>query len=426
MNKKILYLTITIVLTIWFLSFIIHMPVDVQRIIFGYEFLKQPVYMDIYSDDYRSIFVEPCIKGFSEKWFNNDKLVKYCSSERVFPIPYRDYYYGKPLLTGILWLLTTSTPSLFNSSLEYRTLFFYTTFSLLVAISLVIHTLHIYKLSQLLGVPSKYSLISIISISFIIYAVYSWDSISLVFLTLFIYYTTKGLYARALFMLSLFSSMNLYGLVLVSLILYQYLVFRDREDYGSLIGFTPLVLTMSILLILSPVSFINQIMWFDNAVCNNCIFSFLTRDPYSDFNRLLMFTLWFSTYLAIIPFKPIGLLGWGGFRYIVLFIVFTNIFLIRLTPQQLLYMLPYMPLLYVDRGRRALLIHYIIDLLNSAIILLWFRESYLRRELAFLGSKQIRTPLSMDSPIQWIAQYRNITLLIHIFTLAKHTLKPKQ
>ncbi|MEM4532464.1 MAG: hypothetical protein QXU89_02255 [Desulfurococcaceae archaeon] len=70
--------------------------------------------------------------------------------------------------------------------------------------------------------------------------------------------------------------------------------------------------------------------------------------------------------------------------------------------------------------------HYIIDLLNSAIILLWFRESYLRRELAFLGSKQIRTPLSMDSPIQWIAQYRNITLFIHIFTLAKHTLKPKQ
>ncbi|MEM1741245.1 MAG: hypothetical protein QXW87_01765 [Desulfurococcaceae archaeon] len=67
MNKKILYLTITIVLIIWFLSFINHMPVDVQRIIFGYEFLKQPVYMDIYSDDYRSIFVQPCIKGFSEK-----------------------------------------------------------------------------------------------------------------------------------------------------------------------------------------------------------------------------------------------------------------------------------------------------------------------------------------------------------------------
>ncbi|MEM1845536.1 MAG: hypothetical protein QW558_02410, partial [Desulfurococcaceae archaeon] len=63
------------------------------------------------------------------------------------------------------------------------------------------------------------------------------------------------------------------------------------------------------LLILSPVSFINQIMWFDNAVCNNCIFLFLTRDPYSDFNKLLMFTLWFSTYLAIIPFKPIGLHG---------------------------------------------------------------------------------------------------------------------
>ncbi|MEM4785558.1 MAG: hypothetical protein QXW87_01755 [Desulfurococcaceae archaeon] len=50
-------------------------------------------------------------------------------------------------------------------------------------------------------------------------------------------------------------------------------------------------------------------MWFDNAVCNNCIFLFLTRDPYSDFNKLLMFTLWFSTYLAIIPFKPIGLHG---------------------------------------------------------------------------------------------------------------------
>uniref|UniRef100_A0A7C4NP93 Uncharacterized protein n=1 Tax=Staphylothermus marinus TaxID=2280 RepID=A0A7C4NP93_STAMA len=109
---------------------------------------------------------------------------------------------------------------MFNSSFEYRVLFFYTIFSLLVAISLVIHALHIYKLSQLLGVPSKYSLISIISISLIIYAVYSWDSISLVFLTLFIYYTIKEFNARALFMLSLLSSMNLYGLILVSLILY--------------------------------------------------------------------------------------------------------------------------------------------------------------------------------------------------------------
>lgn len=426
MNKNLLYLIITLTIGVWFSSFIIHMPIDVQRTIFGYEFVKQPVYMDVYSDDYKSLFIDPCIKGVSKKWFNSEVMLKYCSLERVFPLPYRDYYYDKPFLTGLFWLLTTSPPSVLGLGFETRPLFFYVTFSIIVAVSLVIHVIYLYRLSDYLEVPFRYRLVSTILLSSVIYSIYSWEAVSLVFLTLFIYYYVRGLSGRALLMLSLFSSMNLYGLVIVSLVLYQYLVFRDRVDYASLLGLTPLVLSMSLLFLLSPGSLINQLMWFDTAFCNNCIFLVLTRDPYSDLNRFISFTLWISTYLAIIPFKPRGLVGRDGFGYLAIFIVLTNVFLLRLTPQQLLYMLPYLPLLYVYLNRRSVLaIHYVIDVLNSAVIILWFRDAYLRKQLSFLGLQQNYNPLGIDSPIQWIAQSRNIALLTHTLIIAKQTLKPK-
>lgn len=414
-----LYLNIALILILWSISFLIHMPRDVQRTIFGQVFLEEPVYMDVYSDDYTSLFVNPCKLGFSQMWHNTEILFKYCSSERTFPLPYRDYYYDKPLLTGSLWLVSTSTPALLQLSFEYKLLFFYTVFSLIVALSLTIHTVYIHKLGDFLKTPLIYRFISTISCSLIVYAIYNWEAVTLVFLTLFIYYYVKGFSSRALVMLSLFSSMNTYGLVLVSLILYQYLVSRDREDYKALLGLTPLIFTFGLLSLLSPRSLLNQILWFEKSICNNCLFLIVTRDAYSEFNWVLSFIAWFVTYLALIPFKPHGLLGEDGFSYLTIFIALTNILLPKLTPQQLLYILPYLPLLYASEKRaRLVAIHYAVDGLNSAIIILWFKDSVLRRMLDFIGLSQSYNPLSLDSPIQWIAQARNIILLIHILAIA--------
>lgn len=402
------------------------MPHVVQKQLFGQVFIKNPVYMDIYSDDYASLFIDPCKTGSSLKWYDKTTLIGYCRLERVFPIPYKDYYYDKPVLAASLWLLYTSTPAMLQLELGFRILFFYIAFSLTVAISLVIHTIYLFKLCDFLQTPFIYRVVASFTSTLIVYGIYSWDAIAVVFLTLFIYYYVEGRGLRALFMLSMFTLLNLYGLVLISLILYQYCVFRDREDYKSLIGLVPVALLTALLAVLSPRSLIDQLMWFEKTICNSCIFLIVTRDPGDVLNMVLSFTVWTSVFLALIPFKPKGLLGREGFSYIAVLVALTNIFLPKLTPQQLLYILPYIPMLYTDMKKiKTLVMHYAIDLLNSMIIILWFKDAILRRELSFLGISQTFNPHRIDSPIQWIAQTRNIILLIHTVLIARNNLKPQ-
>ena len=88
-------------------------------------------------------------------------------------------------------------------------------------------------------------------------------------------------------------------------------------------------------------------------------------------------------------------------------------------PQSFILIAPFLPIYLYHRKEKFSII--IADLLNALIIILWFKDLELRKLFGFLDLPIKYSPQTLDSPVQIIAQTRNVILII-IFIIIIHRL----
>ncbi len=411
-------LTLLILLTVLFItSFIIHMPTSIQKNIFGKIMVRNPIYSD-FSSIYQSLFMNKhvCRQALSGKysggqWFNIDKLKCFCHDSRIYPVPYMDYYIDLPPLTGFLWLIETYFVSLYaplNSVSAYTMMYILNSTALYV--SMIIAYVFLARLLQ----SSFPKMLLFITSSLVVYGVYNWELFALLFLALYLYlYYSRGYSLSTLLFLGLFASTYYLGLILILYHIYRFFVNTKGYTGRSFIGMGLGLIPYLILLIIAPQSLFT---WYNNLLniigCNNCIYVFFKGYISTQFMRAL--ALGITGILLIIYFSILSI-GEEPLFETTSILLASVLFNIEFLPQTLILIQPLIVLLIMHG--KDIVLHYTTDILNSSIILLWFKDLELRKSLEFLGIPVKYDPLSIDSPIQWIAQTRNMLLVIFLIVL---------
>ncbi len=428
------YLVFLVLSIVLILSFIIHMPRDLQLLLFGKQ-LVPPMYTDIVNGVYDPLFrnSEVCLNieaGNVDRWININTLQSFCAGEKVYPIPYIDYKFEYPPIIGALWIASTYLAYLLASLNSIEGLFIHYIFnSLALGIAafvllryFILFILRFKNNSQRYLLPIAY----IVMPSFIVYSIYNWDLIPAAM-------TMAGLwklfYERKYFLggllIGLAASAKVFPIVIAAIVLYE--LYSEKKYvnlkkylYGVIVGLTPYLM----LVLASPTGFNEFIKHHASWYCENCIYMYITYDIWSPYNRALAFTFIIIS-LSIIAlaytrehgeYYLVGKMGLALVSTIVLNYVFS--------PQMILLITPFI-LLYLQKNKEFIL-YSIADLSNALIMILWFREMELRRILSFLGIPVEYNPWAPDSPIQILAFIRNIILVLLIISIASRLLTIKQ
>jgi len=431
-----------IIATLLITSFIIHMPTSVQKVLFGRIIVYEPLYTDIVNSYYNQFFNESCSRyELRRNWFNESILMDYCRGRDIYPYPYIHYRFNHPPLTSLLFAFTTYIEYLVTPRTPgyhvFRTVegltIFYIVYSLMASILTIIGYRYLVKTFKVIGLNEPLIYLSSILLStIVIYTIYDFSYLYFTLITLFLYYYINGDYKYTYLYAGLSASLNPHGFIIVFLLLYSLFV-RNNGDtrrihylaYGlspylliSLLAFTPLYTGLPIIDGLRNIYLgcLNSITYsFMESYCNNCLYLLLINDPFNQVIRALMVVTWFLVLMIYLALEPRVNDPFHRYAYIVIYIAFSTLFTLQLTPQILLVILPLLPPLYIGfHGLKPVVTHYIVDSLNSLIIIYWFKDIELRRQLSFLGLPLKHEPYKLESPIQWIAQIRNIVLLTMI------------
>ncbi len=427
------YLVFLVLAIVFILSFIIHMPRDLQVLLFGKQ-LVPPIYTDIVNGVYDPLFrnSEVCLNietGNVDRWINIDALQSFCAGEKIYPLPYIDYKFEYPPIIGALWAASTYLAYLLAglNSIEGLSIhYIFNSLALGIAAFVLLRYFMLFMLrfrndSQRYLLPIAY----IVMPSFIVYSIYNWDLIPAAM-------TIAGLwklfYERKHFqgglLIGLAASAKVFPIVIAAIVLYELYSrkkFTDlkRHLYGVIVGLTPYL----ILILVSPTGFNEFIKHHASWYCENCIYMYITYDIWSPYNRVLAFTFIVIS-LSIIAlaytrgheeYYLVGKMGLALVSAIVLNYVFS--------PQMILLITPFI-LLYIQKYREFVF-YSIADLSNALIMMLWFKEMELRRILSFLGIPIEYNPWAPDSPIQILAFTRNIILILLVITIASRLLTIK-
>lgn len=420
-------LLVVIISILFLISFIIHMPVESQQLLFGEVVVGEPVYNDFIAN-YRSIFMNNDVcrdvmagKTVSTMWFDNNVLKMYCQGELFYPAPYIHYYIDLPPITGFAWFISTYVSYIVNihtnrnplATVEGLTAT-YITYSIIMYASLIVFLYFYKKILYKLGKTKLRNYLLIITSSLIIYSIYGWELFALVFLMVFIYeiIVSKESIIPYIF-LGLFSSSYYLGLILV--VYHVYRVFLNKENINSksLLGLSIGLSPYLILFLLSPQSLT---IWYNNILnhlgCNNCIYVIIGNGLSNQYFRavaLIVVAVLFIIYSALLS------LGEDAVIETTIVLLFSAVFNIVFLPQTLLLLQPLLTLCIIRS--KEVLAYYIADISNSGIIILWFKDYELRKQLEFLGIPVKYSPTTIDSPIQWIAQTRNILLILIMLSI---------
>ncbi|ADI32674.1 hypothetical protein Shell_1586 [Staphylothermus hellenicus DSM 12710] len=420
-------LVVIILSALFLVSFIVHMPVESQKLLFGKTIIHSPVYSDFVAN-YRSILMNNYAcrdalanKAVSTTWFNNDVFKKYCSGSMFYPIPYIHYYIDLPPLTGIVWFISTYTAYITGSHTDSNPLFSiegltiaYIVYSVIMFVSLMFFLYFYRKTLFRRGIVGFKNYLLLITLSLVVYGAYGWELFALVFLFIFIYeaIVSKDSIIPYVF-LGLFSSAYYLGLILVIYYLCKFFLNKEAVSNKFLTGLGIGLLPYLVLLLLSPQSVVT---WYNNVLnnlgCNNCIYVFISNNLNDQYLRAIAYvvvSVLFIIYSALLSLEEDPVIETT--IILMISVVFNIVFL----PQTLLIL---QPLIILSITRlRDIIAYYSIDILNSGIILLWFKDYELRKYLEFLGLPPKQSPTTIDSPVQWIAQMRNILLILFLLTI---------
>ncbi len=428
MRKTVSSLTLILCLLL-IVSFIIHMPVKVQKTLFSEKILDEPIYTDVINSDYNTIFSSVCTQPYTmgKIWKNKTLASDYCEGRDYYPLPYIHYRFNHAPLAGFTWfvltyityVLTPRTSSLHVFRTDIGLSIFYVLYSVYVFVSMILAYLYLNRVFKILNVNDILVYVSATILStIVIYSIYSWEPLAFLLFTTFLYYYLSEKYSKAYLALGLYTSANPLGFVLIFLILYNTLI-REEPKPGKdliylLIGLSPYI----VLSIVSFQSVLGVFTWFINGFCNNCIYLFIVNDPTSQVIKGLFVIIWVIVITVYLSFKPASKTHIHRYAYIVLYLALAILFNLEPVPQSMIMILPFLPPLYtVYKQFKPIIPHYIVDSMNSLIIVLWFKDIELRKSLSFLGLSIKYDPFTLESPIQWIAQIRNVVLLVILIAL---------
>jgi hypothetical protein len=398
--KTLLALVIAILTT----GFILHMPVEVQEYVFHGVFNPHPIYNDLYGSYYKGILANPC--GNPNQWFNQAKRSALCSGENIFPIPYLDYKLPEPPLAGLAFTVLTALAFLFSSnvfSTAYATAL-YTAQSIISIIS-TLSALILFKKKLSNRLNERWLPLGFASL--LVYGIYSLDSLVLPLYILFLSSLLDKEYHKALLYAGLLTAWNPFFTILFGLSLaYMLGSTRPLKHYAGLL---PPLIAFATLYVANPSSLEYLVSNHLTPAFNSSIYWLFTGSVNTQALYAVSWGVLSTIILILYGLKPLG--DHIALHATILILASWTLNPVAV-PQTILFAIPLLYLCNSDPRLRASAL--VSEVLNALIILLWFRDGFLREvlnETLGLGLPVENNPASTSSLVFWIIQVRNVLLL---------------
>jgi len=393
-----------------------------------------------YSDIVYGVFMSKFVSAtpihaseFYSTWLNTRVAYELLNGTHVCPLPYRDYSFEYPPLVGALWALTTCTAMEIVLPQHFNVLFYkqymervaevnYVLQSIAISAFMVLGTYALLDIASSLGAPYRRVLMYVIAPSTAIYSIYNWDAMAAAFSLWGLRAFMRGQALRSGLLIGLGGSTMLIPFAFAIPAMYDYI---QRRDVRGLSRFTAgLVLggavPFIVLALFAPQGFLRLVDHYASWFCENCIFIVFIRREYSVIYRALsiaLMTLLMTLTISIDMSRGRQCIIYAAFLSLASAVVMNYIF----TPQMWLMLSP-LAVLIVRGWEVPTFI--VADLANAGIILAFFKDLDLRIALSKFFSIPIQqNPWSPVSPVQWIAQTRNLLILAVFIAVFVRALK---
>lgn len=407
MRKEALLLILAIAL-----SAILHAPAEAQAALLRREAYR-PLYNDLISVFHYSVFSTKFCASPPDTWVNRDLMKRViCEGGPGYVIPVRDFKVTAPPLPTLWFALASSIARGIAGSYLSRN--YVLALYLIQVISSAAGILAGYSLAKrALGGRRIYPLFLISAIA---YGVYYWDFIALPLIMWGLYLAGKGEKGKALLSFALASLSDFFWIFIIPVYL---AMIRDEElsnrDLAlALSGLSPLVA----LIALNP----QYYSWIiDSALTsglNNSVYVLLTRFADSTHLARLAGGLWISALVVLVAIAPRPFDKQVAAEYLALSAIILYIISKASLPQTLIVIAPLLSPLCAARERRALLA---AEALNASFLPLFLYIGAIVEYLSQLGIRASAAWYSLDSPVQWAIQARNIALIYVAIALIRRS-----
>ncbi|OYT40658.1 MAG: hypothetical protein B6U89_01480 [Desulfurococcales archaeon ex4484_58] len=363
-------------------------------------------------------------------WFKPEKFIDLVNGKKQHPIPYIDYKFEYPPIVGLIWFISTSLAIHFALPEEYSYRVYFKRYDQIVAyhfiiesiinsIAFIITLLLMIKFSFDLGIKPWKPFIYAILPSTIMYLMYNWDTLCIMFVLIGLYMLYRERYGLSGFMFSLAVSTKILPVILaVTLMIYLFKETRITHRTSPFLRYSlsfivSLSLTFLVLYIGSPAGFMYFLEHHSKWYCENCIYQLFDRNIFSEIHKI-GFALSVSVSWVIILYVVLRY-GLSNFHelleFSLLLIIISTVFNYVFSPQMFLLISPLA--LLILSGRRLSLFVW-SDLFNALIMVFFFKDRVIRRFVSDMGFpiKVEFNPWTLDSPVQWFAMIRNISLVL--------------
>lgn len=385
---------IALSLLVWSISTYLHDPAT-------------PVIMELwglkYSDVVYGVFYQRFSPSAEKYWFSKEKFAAFIQGSYFCPMPYLDYHFEYPPLTGFTWALSTCMAFTISRDLNTAARIHYYAQAASNLVFLLLYALALNKIALKTRQKSSRIAFALTTPTLIIYLVYNWDIIAITLALLGILAMIDGKYLKGGALLGASFSTKL----LTAGVAYYFfvkLIFTDKKlrrllEYllgFSLTGLLPILL----LYLTTPQGFFKLIEHHATWYCENCIYMLLVQDIWSPLHKY--FYLVFSgLYVVVLTVLLTARRGQHleldvkyAYAYISALIVFNYVF----SPQMLIMILP---LAMLTLNGVSLIEYAVADLFNAMLIVEFFAEM-----------QRGGNPWTLCSSTQLIALTRNILVLL--------------
>lgn len=386
------------------------MPMEAQGLLFG-RVVLQSIYND-FLHTMHSVIIRPDPQRIRDIWLDISAWNDVVSGKRIIILPFVDYkpyvdgykLIAPPLhgfLTGIFIQISLLLSNIYNPSMLI------TIYYVLQAISSTICTL---LTISYLHKKIKRNPYPLMIITMLIYGIYGIEPFALLFITLSVINFLEQKDNKALLYAGLASCFSYFAFILFGAMIFVTL--KKDLKYSHISSILLSIFPYFLVLITRP----QYLNWIINGLLSpllNCsLYQFISISLGNEIAFRISVGIWLTILLIIYSIHPAegDIHRWPS--YIAGFSTLMYVLHPQTVPQTLLLILPLI-FITIDKDLKDILFLIIVEILNALIILSWFHASTFASLLYQLGLRTSSDPLSLDNPVQWIAQTRNAMLLVY-------------